>query len=436
MAVAPRIDVSTSLRTGGAEPTPAQHAELAASVARDVLFATQPRTPGHRAPNTTWDLIGTHASGQAAVYYADGRTHLEKPFLFADGFNYGKSDLPALFEHFNTPYQEGTPGLFDQLLARGHDIVLIGFERRHTRIQHNADLAAKAIERAIAERIGDARLTVGGVSMGGIITRYALTKMEHDDINHQTDTYLSWDSPHNGAWIPLILQQMAYFFETLAPGEPGKPSQADLIRSEAAQQLLWAWVPDAKYSGEVATASELRTEFVDELADLGNFPQRPRLLGLANGRGDGVGRPLPAGEIAFDWKAAFNTASATARFQPDRGTGQPVGGMHILGELRRSTTTEVPALDGVPGGTLESFGLVADALKAEIGEEYRSGAFVPAVSASAFKYDPIAWNVDPKLPLLDQDTDDFHLHEVGFDTENTEHSHVSPVLANWLLDRL
>ncbi|MEV7599070.1 hypothetical protein AB0O91_16970 [Kitasatospora sp. NPDC089797] len=434
--MAPRIDVSTSLGAAGAEPDAARRADLAAAVSRDVLFATRPGSPGHRAAATTWDLVGEHASGEAAVHYADGRTHLEKPLLFADGFNYGRSDLPALFEHFNTPYQDGTPGLFDQLLARGYDIVLIGFEERHTRIQHNAEVATKAIERAIDERLGDARLTVGGVSMGGIVTRYALAKLEDEGFDHQTDTYLSWDSPHNGAWIPLILQQMAYFFETLAPGEPGKPSQADLIRSEAAQQLLWAWVPDAKYAGEVATASPLRTEFVDELAGLRNFPRRPRLLGLANGRGDGVGRPLPAGGIAFDWKAAFNTASATARFQPDLGSKQPIGGMHILGELRRSTTTEVPALDGVPGGTLESFGLVADALKAEIGEEFRSGAFVPSVSASALKYDPVAWDVDPEENLLDRDPDDFHLGEVVFDTENTGHSAVSPVLANWLLDRL
>ncbi|MET9177615.1 hypothetical protein ABZX88_05235 [Kitasatospora aureofaciens] len=84
---------------------------------------------------------------------------------------------------------------------------------------------------------------------------------------------------------------MAYFFEKLTPAEPGRPGQADLIRSPAAQQLLWAWVPDAKYSGEVATASRLRTEFVRELADLDNFPRRPRLLGVANGRG--TGRPPP-----------------------------------------------------------------------------------------------------------------------------------------------
>ncbi|MFE7114012.1 esterase/lipase family protein [Streptomyces sp. NPDC057654] len=431
MSVTPRIKVSTSLRDGGAEPTSEEHAELAASLSGEVFFTVPLGTAGGREPDATWPLPGSRANGTAAVYYAEGRTHLQKPFLFADGFNYGPSDLPALFDHFNTPYQEGRPGFLDQLRARGFDIVLIGFDERHTHIQHNAEVAIHAIRRAIAERRGSEPLTVGGVSMGGIITRYALAKLENDDFDHETDTYLSWDSPHNGAWIPLILQQLAYFFEKLAPAEP---SQAALIRSPAAQQLLWAWVPDAKYSGEVATASELRKDFVRELADLGDFPRRPRLLGVANGRGDGTGRPLPAGEIAFDWQALV--ASATARFQPDKGTDQKIGGMHAGLQLRRSTTTEVPALDGVPGGTMDSFGKVADALKAKISGEYRSGAFVPSVSAAAVTYDPITWDIDPNLNLLDQAPDRFHLNDIAFDTDNTPHSAVSGNLADWILIHL
>ncbi|MDT0616128.1 lipase family protein [Streptomyces lancefieldiae] len=431
MTAAPRIDVSTSLRESGAEPTSEELAKVAATLPSDVLFTVPLGSAGGREPDATWSLPGGRATGTAAVYYANGRTHLQKPFLFADGFSYGPSNLPALFDYFNSPYEDGRPGFFDQLLARGVDIVLIGFAERHTHIQHNAEVAIQAISRAIAERNGSEPLTVGGVSMGGIVTRYALAKMENDGSDHETATYLSYDSPHNGAWIPLILQQLAYFFEKLAPAEP---SQAALIRSPAAQQLLWAWVPDAKYSGEVATASDLRKDFVRELADLGNFPRRPRLLGVSNGRGDGVGRPLPAGETAFDWQALV--ASATARFQPDHGTDQRIGGMHAGLELRRSTTTDVPALDGVPGGTLDSFGKVADALKAKISEEHHSGAFVPAVSAAALKYDPIAWDIDPNLSILDESLDRFHLDDVAFDTDNTPHSAVSGVLVDWIIDRL
>ncbi|MEV6978147.1 hypothetical protein [Kitasatospora sp. NPDC093806] len=427
MALVPRIDVSTSLREAAAEPTPEELADLVASLASDVLFATPLGSAAGRAPDVVWRLDG----GEAAVYYADGRRDLRKPFLFADGFDYGPSDLPALFAHFNTPCEDGEPGFFDRLLAAGFDVVLIGFQERHTYLQHNAEVAIQAILRAVAEREGDEPLTVGGVSMGGIVTRYALAKLEHDRVDHQTATYLSYDSPHNGAWIPLILQQLAYFFENLSPAEP---SQAALIRSPAARQLLWAWVPDSGYSGAVATASELRKEFLADLARIGDYPQLPRKLGVSNGRGDGVGRPLPAGEIAFDWQTLI--AGATARFQPVRGTEQRIGGMHFGLTLRRSATTEVPALDGVPGGTLDSFGKVADTLKAKIDEEHRSSAFVPAVSAAALTFDPVKWNVDPNIDIGVLGIEHSHLDDIAFDTENNPHGAVSPVLVDWILDHL
>ncbi|MFE7548638.1 hypothetical protein [Streptomyces gardneri] len=110
--------------------------------------------------------------------------------------------------------------------------------------------------------------------------------------------------------------------------------------------------------------------------------------------------------------------------------------MHAGLEIRRSTTTDVPALDGVPGGTLDSFGKVADALRAEISDEYRSGAFAPAVSAAAVTYDPITWDVDPNLNLLAVSPDRFHLNDVAFGTENNPHSAVSGDLIDRILDRL
>ncbi|MFJ3790710.1 hypothetical protein [Kitasatospora sp. NPDC090091] len=442
MAQEPRIDVALTLLGRETEPTEAEQAELAASLKPEVWFAAAPQridVGESRPADFTWDLVGDPykgeiPTGRAAVYLANPRLGLRRPFLFADGFNYGASDLPGLFAYFNTPYQPGTPGFFDQLLAHGIDVVLIGFEKRHTHIQANAGVAISAIKRAIDERLGDAPLTVGGVSMGGIITRYALAKLENEGVDHQTATYLSYDSPHNGAWIPLVLQQMAYFFEDFTPAAPGQPKQAELIRSAAAQQLLWAWVEDSKYSGPVATSSPLRQEFLADLARIGNFPQRPRKLGVSNGRRDGTGLPLPAGEVAFDWQALI--ASATARFQPERGEAQKIGGMHLGLAVRRSTTTEVPALDGAPGGTLDSFGKVADALKAKISDEYRSGTFVPSVSAAALAFDPVRWNVNPTLSITDADLAAGHLDDVAFDVDNTEHSHVSATLVEWILERV
>ncbi|MDX2565248.1 hypothetical protein PV371_37220 [Streptomyces sp. TX20-6-3] len=56
-----------------------------------------------------------------------------------------------------------------------------------------------AVIESIGRRIGDHPLTVGGFSMGGLVTRYALAKLETDGIEHQAQLYYSWDSPHTGA---------------------------------------------------------------------------------------------------------------------------------------------------------------------------------------------------------------------------------------------
>ncbi|MFI9245306.1 hypothetical protein ACIGXF_22605 [Streptomyces sp. NPDC053086] len=442
MAQEARIDVELTAKQEEGKPPADARATLAGALEPGVWFASPARAARteDRKPRT-WELRssrpyrGEVATGTAAVYLAEGRKNLERPFIFADGFNYGLSDLPGLWNHFNAPYKKGKPGLLDQLLAAGLDVVLVGFEQRHTYIQANAGVVISAIQQAISERQGDAPLIVGGVSMGGMITRYALAEMEAHSMDHQTETYLSWDTPHNGAWIPLVLQQMAYFFESFPTGNPDAPKQADLIRSPAAQQLLWAWVEDAKYSGAVATSSELRKQFLAELQEYGQFPVRPRKLGVSNGMGNGTGRDLPPGETVFDWRLPL-VAAASARIQPDNGEHQPIGEMKALGQVRRGSTSHVPALDGAPGGSLASFGMIADALKAEIRQEHRSGCFVPAVSAVALDFDPVAWDVNPYEDIESLPAEKSMLDEFKCDSKNTEHSQVTETLADWILERI
>lgn len=439
MAQQAEIHVSRKIVEDAQAPSADQPAAPAPHLRQHVWFTAAPaeESGAGTAPDPTfeWSLHGAYshegstATGTAHVFLAPGHRNLERPLILADGFNYGPSDLADLWEHFDK--KEGGRFL-TRLRESGIDVILLGFDERHTHIQANAGVATACIHRAIAERIGSEPLIVGGVSMGGMITRYALARMEHESVDHQTGTYFSWDTPHNGAWIPLILQQMAYFFETFIPEDPDSPKQAELIRSAAAQQLLWAWVENSKYEGPVATSSKLRTDFLRELAGYGDFPQRPKKIGVANGNGAGVGLKLTPGETAFDWKDQYNTVSAKALIQPDKGAKEPIGSMHIALEIRRSSTTAVPALDGAPGGTLASFGMVAKALGIEVDERFHSTCFVPAVSAVALDFDPESWDVDPALDLSGIDRDRSRLDDFLCDTENSPHSEPRPALADFL----
>ncbi|MFI6925704.1 hypothetical protein ACIBIZ_37575 [Nonomuraea spiralis] len=444
-AGAARIDVERVLEQER-EPVPPGRAEQVAGALPAGVFFTQAEPAGAgpgREPDARWELTsawrhkGRFASGTAAVHLAAGHRALVQPMIFADGFGHGPSDLAGLWNRLDAPYPPHGDRLLSRLLAQGIDVVLLGFAARHTHIQANAGVAARCVHRAISERLGAAPLIVGGLGAGGLVTRYALAEMERRREDHQTMTYLSYDCPHNGAWIPLILQQLAYFAEQLAPAAPGRPGQADLIRSPAAQQLLWGWVGDGRYSGPVATASPLRLEFIGDLRAAGWFPARPRKLGVSNGAADGTGRNVPPDALAFEWSALDGLAGATVRTQPDLGTNRRLGGMRAVPMwASTSYTSDVAPFDGAPGGTLASYGMVADAFGAQIAGRFRSACFVPSVSAVALQYDPVDWTVDLYTDITALSPEQSELDDYQCDSDNSEHGTVTGTLADWILTHL
>jgi predicted alpha/beta-fold hydrolase len=111
-------------------------------------------------------------------------------------------------------------------------VILLGFEERSASILDNAEAAVAAIMRAVAEQQGDSRLVVGGFSVGGIVTRYALATMERQRMDHRTALYFSYDSPHRGASIPVGVQAFSHFV-------PLPNSFAKQMNSPAARQMLW-----------------------------------------------------------------------------------------------------------------------------------------------------------------------------------------------------
>ncbi|NGO69722.1 hypothetical protein [Streptomyces boncukensis] len=427
-----RTDVSYEPWATERAPLPGPGA-LAEALPEGVLLAP-PAYPDRPAPppDERWELAPAwgRARGCAAVHHAHGRRALERPLVLADGFGYGPSDLAGLYAHLHT--------LLDPLRAAGTDVVLLGFAERHAALDANAAVAVSCLRKVIARQAGRAGfepLTVGGVGTGGLATRYALARMEHEGEEHRAGRYVSYDTPHNGAVLPLVLQQTAHVLEALDP-RPGA-AQAALVRSPAAQQTLWGWVPDAEYAGPVATASPLRARFLAELRRVGWFPRTPRRLGVANGSGTGAGRDVPPGTQVFDWSELAGCLQATVRTQPRLGEGRFAGRIRALDIWRSSTTSGVPAFDGAPGGTLESYGLLADALGAKIANAaLRRCCFVPAVSAVALDHDPVAWPVDLYADLSALPPGSAELDEFRCDTENSPHGAVRPHLVAWLLDRL
>ncbi|MGW5066917.1 esterase/lipase family protein [Streptomyces cyaneofuscatus] len=366
-----------------------------------------------------WELPG----GFARVYYGSGNHGLVRPVLMADGFNLGRSDLDALYRGLEADFP-----LMSQLKERGRDVILVGFEDRGASILDNAQTATAAIHNAVASRLGGTRLMVGGFSMGGLVTRYALARMEHQRIDHQTGVHFSYDSPHRGAVIPVGLQAFAHFI-------PVPNDFAKQMNSTAARQMLWRHYDSQ--NGTVGVDPE-REKFLAALRDVGGWPQIPRLIAVANGRGDGQGLNVPPGQTAL--------ASTGDRVYP--GTKlltQAEGHEAVVAELKRLfpkaektiRTSGFPALDGAPGGTLGSYRILAAALEkagATVDLRHPDVCFVPTVSAVSMRNldrpEDLYANVD-NLPPEESELDDFVCSST-----TTGHTAITEELCTWLLDRL
>ncbi|MFD7964344.1 esterase/lipase family protein [Streptomyces zaomyceticus] len=235
--------------------------------------------------------------------------------------------------------ENGRYPFISQLRARGRTLVLVGFDERSESILTNAETLTAAILRTSAEQLDDARLMVGGFSMGGIVARYALAKMETQRIDHRTGVYVSFDSPHRGGWVPIGLQAFAHYL-----AKTGDDTYLQQISSAASQQMLWRYL-DA-LDGTPAE-SPLRTRFKEQLQKVGSWPQIPRLIGVSSGRGDGVGNGVEAGKETLSCAGPlFEGTRFLAQSQGKKAQVAVLNG--VLGGPHTITTDSFPELDGAP----------------------------------------------------------------------------------------
>lgn len=404
-----------------------QQIRKALAAAEPIILAPGPKEPPTQippVPNDVWDLPG----GTAWVYHAEGSHQLTKPVIVADGFNMGPSNLDMLWQGLDW----GQYAFFSELRRRGHDIVLVGFHERSAAIQQNAKAVIEAINRSCKMRVGNHRLAVGGFSMGGLVTRYALTKMEHERIDHETGLYWSYDTPHRGAWIPIGLQAFAHYSRELNSGF------SDQINSDAARQLL-AWHIE-EWDGK-PRMDELRERLLAELERMGNWPAIPMKIGVANGVGTGQGNGIKPGDHTVEGKGL--TILGTHLYAQRSGDNQLVAKLRLVTPppAKEVRTDDLPEFDGAPGGTLEGFGILADKLNEQppiLGLKtnalIRHHSFVPSVSAVAIRdvttNDDLYVNID-RLEPGTSELDEFRLA-----SQNEPHTLMTEELGGWIVEHI
>jgi len=176
---------------------------------------------------------GKKAYFTACAIYGDGHSSLEKPLILAEGFDiFGKLDINQIYDD----YDELANGLTDM----GFDVIILNFFKAQTYIQRNSEALITLLRDVNEDKTTREPNVVVGASMGGIVARYALMKMEVDGEEHETATYISFDSPHEGANIPLGLQYAAVFFSGVAGGKATEFMNI-LGRPAARQLLVYHW---------------------------------------------------------------------------------------------------------------------------------------------------------------------------------------------------
>tara|TARA_B110000240_G_scaffold192433_1_gene236591 strand:+ start:1207 stop:4305 length:3099 start_codon:yes stop_codon:yes gene_type:complete len=135
---------------------------------------------------------------------------------------------------------------------------------------------------------GNEKAVVIGPSMGGLITRYALAYMEkklaetgdNAKWNHNTRLWVSFDSPHQGANIPIGVQKGIQYFADELEVEGAKAFINEELSKPAPKQMLVN-----HYTNNTSLpigAPNFRNRFQNALDNLG-MPNNLRKVALING---------------------------------------------------------------------------------------------------------------------------------------------------------
>jgi hypothetical protein len=260
-------------------------------------------------PITGESYQGANATGLVTIELANGHTELTKPLIVVEGFDPNNS-----FGYFNFIFGREVGGInidinsdpniyysLNQAIEdEGYDLVFINYTNGTDYIQRNALMVEKVIERVNNLKVGNEKNVVLGMSMGGLVARYALRNMELNGKTHETKLYISHDTPHQGANVPLGIQAFArhlygedisipiFFslidFDLMSASSfmPGLNDGFELLESPAAKQML---IYQLNGDGNnLSYNNSMSQNFYNEYHTMGNPTQGGiRNIAVANG---------------------------------------------------------------------------------------------------------------------------------------------------------
>jgi hypothetical protein len=284
---------------------------------------------------------------------------------------------------------------------------------------------------ALISPYGD--LAIVGASMGGLAGRYALAYMETWGINHNVRTFISFDSPQNGANIPLGVQYWVKFFS----GESADAESllAGLNTPAARQMLVYHYTDPPGATGE---SDPLRAGLLSDLAAVGDYPGGLRKVAVANGSGFGLDQGFAPGDqlILYEYNSLLVDIVGNVWAVPDSSEHIVFDGlMDLIWPLPDTEMTVyvegTRPFDSAPGGWRSSMAQM-DSSQATYGDIialHDNHCFVPTISALALDTEALFYDISGDPDLLAHTPFD----TVYYPAENQEHVLITPENAQWFV---
>ncbi|PIE50921.1 MAG: hypothetical protein CSA38_00865 [Flavobacteriales bacterium] len=262
-------------------------------------------------PNSPW--YPTLSATLATLYIkkAPGHQKIQKPFIVAEGFDLGHIIHPSEEAGENTIKGFLNTLVYDNnytlknYLTNNYDIIYVDWAKGTDFIQNNAKALKAAIHWVNNNKVGNEKNVVLGQSMGGLVARYALKDMEDNGEDHDTKLYISHDSPHLGANIPLGMQYMMNNLTRAYIKAPYTSIVGNYI-VPAVSKDYWGSVGEILTITSTPAARQMLINYVDIGDNINNsihnawqnelnakgFPQQTRNVAISNGSECGTDQNL------------------------------------------------------------------------------------------------------------------------------------------------
>ena len=432
---------------------------------------------------------GKKGRGKAYMRYGinNNLKKMDKPLIIVEGIDFGKATesgirmestiqlgnfgWPQLFncrnrdDDNNLIYPvEKMPDLMEELYQENYDVILLDFHDGADYMQRNGLLLKKLINRINQCKNSEESIVILGVSMGGQIVRRVLTEMEHNDEDHCVRLFVSHDSPWKGANIPPSVQYFAHYMAVMGNEEEAKKMINNQLNRPAARQLLFSHYTNIGSNSNIVISNTinyhigyndgngydpLRTQFNNELAQLGNYPKKSRNISIANGNGNG--------STKFSNGSAFMTGSGSCYFFNYRIDLYDVNKSNneVVHVKQKSITGAryfvygLPNLSNAPGGSrIRDIGKIYNSAAEEVNSVWGcsspfalhqgSYTFVPTVSALDINYGG-NWNFNVNNSQINKENASLSglthfdaIHVYG-NNQDSEHGKVTDDNIEWLM---